>query len=135
MDLALIQSNKVSTGIQASVNSSDVNVQTQLSVYEKVIYANLETNLKNKADLLEFGLENTIPTNSKELIEKAVQTKPDLHIDLSDFKNCIDKEQYMINYIFHVNPNKYKWDPLMLELDADLNQTCQDLGDIFLTWI
>ena len=127
LDLDLVLSNKTSLGVQANVSTKEVGAQTQLSEYAKVIYGNLDANLKSKADLLEFGLENANPINSKELVEKAVQTKPNFHIDLSSIPI---KEEFTVQSIFRQWPKNM--DPLMMEIknpNSDLNFSA--LGDMF----
>jgi hypothetical protein len=60
----------------------DEGTQTILSNFYKEDNI-VNPDLKISADLLEFGTGINIFPDSKELIDKAVQTKPDMHIDLS----------------------------------------------------
>lgn len=89
----------------------DIGIQTQLSDFEKVIHSKIEKDIRAKADLLEFGTEQNI--DSRELISKAVQTKPDLHIDLSSIPSNIDKE-ITANSVLNNIPLELM-DPLLLE--------------------
>jgi hypothetical protein len=60
----------------------DEGTQTILSNFYKEDNI-VNPDLKISADLLEFGTGINILPDSKELIDKAVQTKPDMHIYLS----------------------------------------------------
>ena len=88
--------------------AKDIGVQTQLSEFEKVIYSDIRA----KADLLEFGTEIKNLPDSRELIEKGVQTKPELHIDLSTTSLEISKD-ITAKSILDILPQHI--DPLMLE--------------------
>jgi len=90
----------------------NIGVQTQLSDFEKVVYSNIAEDIRAKADLLEFGTEPNISVESRELLSKGVQTKPDLHIDLSSTSFDIGKD-ITAKSILDILPQHV--DPLMLE--------------------
>ena len=91
---------------------TDTGIQTQLSDFEKVIHSDLKADIRTKADLLEFGTKQNILPDSKFLIDKAVQTKPELQIDLSSTSFDIEKELTSKSILDFLPQNI---DPLLLE--------------------
>lgn len=88
LNLDLVSDNKdaSSVSVQTISDNKDIGIQTHLSDFEKVVQANLSGDLRARADLLEFGSDLNLSIDSRELIEKAVQTKPDMEIDLNSIK-------------------------------------------------
>lgn len=133
LNLDLVSNNKTwsSKGVQNLPDTVDTGIQTQSSNFERVVTANLNSDLRTKADLLEFGTEiNNILPDKKELINKAVQTKPDLHIDLSSTSFDVTKE-VTAKSVLDVLPHNI--DPLLLEayiVDHNLVDTYHALSMI-----
>lgn len=64
----MVSNNKItsSIGINTISDTVDTGIQTQSSNFEKVIIANLNSDLRTKADLLKFGKDiNNILPDSK----------------------------------------------------------------------
>jgi hypothetical protein len=114
LNLDLISQNEApsSNSIEAISDSRDIGIQTQLSDFERVVYYDLKFDIRTKADLLEFGTEPNILVDSKELVSKGVQTRPELFIDLSFTSFEVEKE-LTSKSILDVLPQQI--DPLLLE--------------------
>jgi hypothetical protein len=111
--LLLISNKEAPTqNLNSSILVEEIGLQTQLSEFEKVIYSNIEKDIRAKADLIEFGTESNIHVDSRELVSKGVQTKPDLQIDLSSTSMDIQKD-ITTNSILDVLPQDI--DPLLIE--------------------